>query len=153
MNWVWGWNKINRPCSSAVITWSSITLEQSKVDWLLHKCSWWIFWLLLYKIVSKSIFLRMGFPLWKCGVECSYKLNSSPRQTLYDKKKHICSTPEGLLNYCKLVTSLTAPAPLGAFQLLNREKVLPALLKYCHKEVEQVNPNEGCSRNWRILIY
>lgn len=64
-------------------------------------------------------------------MKCSCKLNSSPRQTLYDKKTHICCTPQGLWNYCKLVTSLTALTPLGAFQLLNREEVLIALLKYC----------------------
>ncbi len=109
------------------------------MSWLLQKCSWWIVWSLLLHDYPKDLILALDRSISFHGVlivevggglEGMYMLNSSLRQTLYGKMTHICSTVEVVLNYCKMLTSLIALVPLGAFQLLNREKVVTTSQKY-----------------------
>lgn len=97
MNWVWGWNNINRSRSSAVITWSSITLEPPEVNRFLQ-CLWWIVWLLLKHdhpkdliiALDKSIFLHRSFHSRSGGMECFYA-QFIPWGRRFGEKIHIWS--------------------------------------------------------------
>lgn len=114
MNWVWGWNKINRPLSSAVITSFSITLQQSKLDGLASNKVLFVNCLVItiiiyYRILAlnKTIFLHRVSHCGIGGCRVSTSWIYPQRNSLCGKKTHICSTVERILNNCKLLASFT----------------------------------------------